>query len=291
VYVANVRTQRTEQRVRGALQHYRIGRVDGTTVQLVSPTAGVTAVPAGSTVDAAVLDPPLTPAGGPAPVFRNGDPPAEGTTVRNIPVPYLHQLWDTADDFDGRSACGPTTAVMALAGQVLAPWPMEVSVPERHPSAYGQYISRVYTYNGVTYDRPTPDRSARLAHGAYGFMVTDPMIGTEYWRLTRYLENHVGASAVREADAEASWVEDRLDEGHVVLASGTVNGLGHLVLITGYRDDGMYIVHDPYGNGTDGSNDGRSVIYSWNQMALHHVWAVPHPSVRQMVPLVRGGRS
>jgi hypothetical protein len=291
VYVANVRTQHTEQRVRGALGHYRIGMVDGTTVQLVSPTAGVTALAAGSTVDAAVLDPPMSLARGPAPAFRNGGPPAEGTTVRNIPVPYLHQLWDTADDFDGRSACGPTTAVMALAGQVLAPWPMEVSVPERHASAYSQYISRVYTYKGVTYDRQTPDRSDRPAYGAYGYMVTDPQIGTEYWRLTRYLEHHVGARAVREAEAEAAWIKDRLDEGHVVLASGTVNGLGHLVLITGYRTDDTYIVHDPYGNGTDGSNDGGSVIYSWNQMALRHVWAVPHPTVRLMVPWAGGNGS
>jgi hypothetical protein len=210
--------------------------------------------------------------------------------VRNIPVPYIHQLWDTADDFDGRSACGPTAAVMALAGQVLEHWPMEVSKPDRHTSDYGQYISRVYTFNGVTYARQTPDRSERLAHGAYGYMVTDPMIGTEFWRLTRYLQNHLGTSAVREAAAEASWLEARLDEGNVVIANGNVNGLGHIVLITGYRDDDTYIVQDPYGNGTDGSYDGGSVIYSWNQMALNHLWAVPHPSVRLMLPLVGGSR-
>jgi hypothetical protein len=108
--------------------------------------------------------------------------------------------------------------------------------------------------------------------------------------LTRYLQNHLGTSAVREAAAEASWLEARLDEGNVVIANGNVNGLGHIVLITGYRDDDTYIVQDPYGNGTDGSYDGGSVIYSWNQMALNHLWAVPHPSVRLMLPLVGGSR-
>ncbi|MDQ2805507.1 MAG: C39 family peptidase [Chloroflexota bacterium] len=51
-------------------------------------------------------------------------PAADKQPVRDLPLPYVNQIWDTGVAFNGNWACGPTTVAMVLAyyGR-LAPWP------------------------------------------------------------------------------------------------------------------------------------------------------------------------
>jgi uncharacterized protein YijF (DUF1287 family) len=69
-------------------------------------------------------------------------------------VPYIHQVYDTSDDFAGAWACAPTSAVMVLAyhGRIK-PHPVTVNSGGTHESDYGIYISRPYPqdYKGQTF--------------------------------------------------------------------------------------------------------------------------------------------
>ncbi len=57
--------------------------------------------------------------------------------VVNLSVPYVHQVFDTADDFNGHCACGPTSAVMALAYfQKIPPNSMTVNAGGRVASNF-----------------------------------------------------------------------------------------------------------------------------------------------------------
>jgi hypothetical protein len=203
---------------------------------------------------------------------------ATASVVRNSYVPYVHQLWDTADSFNGEAACGPTSAVMTLAYFFLPASPMDVSNQYNSgTSDYGTYVSNQYTYNGTTYSRGSNDPSGNLAYGAYGHMVDNSSIGTVWAKLTSYLQLHgvlVTESDPGEDKGQA-WVKARLDNYDVVIVTGPVNGSdGHLVVITGYNSDGTFIVNDPYGPGTDRTYKGGGVNYTMDQMAPRHFWAV-----------------
>jgi uncharacterized protein YijF (DUF1287 family) len=77
------------------------------------------------------------------------------TTKANIlPVPYIHQVYDSPDGFNGSWACAPTSAVMVLAYyERIRPHPITVSSSGTHESDYGIYISQPYPhdYKGQTF--------------------------------------------------------------------------------------------------------------------------------------------
>ncbi len=168
-------------------------------------------------------------------------------------VPYVHQVRNTAPEFDGNWACGPTSTVMALAGYgVLQP----------RNDAYGQwgwYVSNVYDVNGVTFDRTQPDPHGRWAGGGYGACIEDEMCYG--WRAVNFAKAHgVGARAVCPADYDT--VVENVTSGKPVVVGTTVHGFGHVVLCVGVRDDGRLLFNDPYWR-----KPGQDIdVYSWGEL-------------------------
>lgn len=201
--------------------------------------------------------------------------PQQGPTQNAVPAQYVHQLWDTPNDFDGNSACGPTSSVMDLAGYQLGTWPMTCNWPSVHTSNYGQYVARQYTYAGYTFSAASWDASfATLGRGAYGHMVKDPNVGSTWAYISSYLDVHL-TWAVAEASGSigGNWIKQKLDANLLVVTSGSVFGYGHIILIRGYTSDGRWYVNDPFGYQVSGNYNGNNVIYTWAQIAPAHFWA------------------
>nr|MDO8082658.1 C39 family peptidase [Candidatus Freyarchaeota archaeon] len=202
---------------------------------------------------------------------------AKGTPVVNLQVPYIHQCWDTPDDFDGSWACGATSAVMVLAyyGNI-APWPCQCSWPYPHTSNFGNYICRIYTYNGYTFNTMTPDASDNPAYGAYGYIHYSDGLA-KLGRMVDYFQKH-GFDSWSIMNPSESQVKAELDAGYPVPASTKLTAAGHWVVIKGYTNDGYYIVNDPYGKNSAGGYDGADVLYTWSQMKVNEKWiAIVHP--------------
>ena len=71
-------------------------------------------------------------------------------------VPYIQQCYDTANNFDGRTACAPTAAVMVLAYyKRIAPNRITCNAygnTPTHTGDYGFYVSNPYwSTDGLTY--------------------------------------------------------------------------------------------------------------------------------------------
>jgi Peptidase_C39 like family len=207
------------------------------------------------------------------------DAAAHSVTVQSkiVPSTFIHQLWDTADDFNGNSACGPTSAVMDLAGyQLGSTFSVWASWPYGHNSPYGGYISKVYSAYGTTYNAYAPDPNWNYFAGAYGWLVDTPDQGTIHAYLTDYLDRHVSyAIAQGGSGTTASWIRSKIDANLMVVVSGyfAYGQFGHIGLITGYTDDGRFYVNDPYGAGTDGSYDGKNTVYTMDYMRGWAFWA------------------
>ena len=215
-----------------------------------------------------------------------GHPP-----VKDLQVPYIHQCWDTPNDFDGRWACGATSAVMVLAYyEKIDPWPCECSLPYSHTSDFGNYICRSYTYNSYTFDTMTPDASGNSAYGAYGYIHYSDGLA-KLGRMVDYFQKHELDSWEKYNPSE-SQVKAELDAGYPVPASTKLTLAGHWIVIKGYTNDGYYIVNDPYGSkpygsGICGNYNGADVLYTWDEMKVNEKWvAIVHPITDTVSPTV-----
>jgi uncharacterized delta-60 repeat protein len=190
--------------------------------------------------------------------------------VKNLDVPYIHQCWDTPNDFDGRWACSATSAVMAVAYYgTLNSWPCSCSQPNPHTSNYGNYISKSYTYNGHTFDDEAQCENGQYAKGAYGYIYHP---GNIVNNIISYLQLNGLDSQVDITPTEAE-VKAEIDAGYPVVALTWLTTEGHWVVIKGYTDDGQFIVNDPYGNkpygyGICGNYNGADVRYTWSEMGV-----------------------
>lgn len=264
VYVLDRATGRSHRVVRGLSRNFPLTGLAAGTVRLASDRLGMRTAAAGA-VDALAAD--------------RLDAAADGGAsiqAKIFPSNFIHQLWDTADDFNGNSACGPTSAVMDLAGyQLASEFGLWASWPYGHWSPYGGYISRVYSAYGTTYNAYAPDPNWNWFAGAYGWMVDDPNVGTIHYWLTDYLDRHVSYPIAQASNPSGAWIRAQIDANLMVVVSGNfVYGrYGHIALITGYTDDGRFYVNDPYGAGTDGSYDGKNTIYTLDYMRGWAFWA------------------
>lgn len=181
-------------------------------------------------------------------------------------VPYLHQVYDTPDDFNGHWACGASSAMMAINYYSILPyWDITCSWPYSHISHYGQYVSEIYTYNGVTYDYRAKDASGHWAYGGYAYIVRNNWADTRGY-MRDYIINHGLSSA---ADYSPSWAklqtEINNDDPFVVLNALTSSG-HYIVAIGYYSTQHTAVFNDPYGDkNTPGypSYDGAGVLYDW----------------------------
>lgn len=200
----------------------------------------------------------------------------------NLNVPFIHQLWDTPDDFNGHWACGAasTTMVLAFYG-ALEPKPITISVPTPHQNPYGWYLSNTFTQNGYTFDATAGTPHDGIGRGIYGTALDyfpEPAGWCAAWdtgrkgiqKVTRALLTPKGIKARFEGAPTPQKVKASLDAGHPVISGGMVFGYGHLIVIKGYYcdPDGAchFIVNDPYSYQTRGRTyDGANVVYEWNE--------------------------
>ncbi|MFC1716933.1 CARDB domain-containing protein, partial [Candidatus Poribacteria bacterium] len=206
--------------------------------------------------------------------------------AENLPVDCIRQVGDTSETFDGRMACGATSAVMIAAYHNRLPVHTITCTfcPPSHPSDYGWYISERYTLYGYTYDREHPTLTG-IAQGAYGYIhdYTDSGPGSAYPTHARgYFRRHGLFSKVIYSPDYETDVKAEIDKGHPVWASTNLWPYGHIVVIKGYTDDDHYIVNDPWIDGDeDGDLDsqdwcdmGNDMQYTWGEMGVGSKWIV-----------------
>jgi hypothetical protein len=225
-----------------------------------------------------------------------------------LEVPFIHQLWDTPNEFNGHWACGPTSMAMVLAHYGLLPeHPIEVKKPTPHTSRFGWYVSSPFKLNGASFEVLAGTQGNKMAAGLYGTALDNFGSATKTNWLTgpyrsprgRGLEvittallaptgrrmkvvdgpKRAGTRYLQPAPFENT-VKATLDSGHPVIVSGWYDwngdgkGYDHIIVIRGYTRDTSgklgWIVNDPYGYQTDTSYDGQAAVYSTEE--IHPKW-------------------
>lgn len=226
------------------------------------------------------------------------------TVSKQRAVPYVHQCYDSEENFDGRWACGATCAVMTAAYFNSIPtWSFQSQYPSAHTSLYGNYISRQYTTPsgevlGDESDEQTTDASGTIAKGAYGY-IHYPSGSAGYQNMVTYLGYH---GIVAEADFSPTETEVReiLNSGYPVPVSTKLTDAGHWVVITGYTNGGYYIVNDPNGCkpykgdpswGLAFNEFGQGALYTWDELQTGakymfriKAYSPPKPEVELLTP-------
>ena len=187
-----------------------------------------------------------------------------------LPVPYIHQVYDTPTGFNGEAACSETSAVMLLAyhGR-LTPDPIicegkwvygceEKSLDPPRTSSFGKYVCEEYTYDGTAFSNEYSDttqlKRTAIGKGAWGWIETRVASGTARPdAMIQYLGLHNCTGAFIESPTETraeEIVKDQIDNKCPLIARTNLGDFGHYVVITGYQetDSGLvYYVNDPYG--------------------------------------------
>ena len=194
---------------------------------------------------------------------RSGGPELQKSGQNPLEAPYIHQVYDTPNWFNGHWACGATAAVMALSYyQILPDWPTQCNWPTRHISTHGRYICEVYTFNGYTYNIGTPDPNGNLGYGGYGFITRNNWANTKAY-MAQYFQQHKLASAV---DWSPSWadIKREIGQGFPFVLLNSLTSAGHYILVLGYNDaDHSVVVNDPYGDKNQGymNYSGKGAVY------------------------------
>lgn len=185
-------------------------------------------------------------------------------------MPYIHQVYDTPDSFNGSAACGPTSCLMAIGYyHRYAVWNETVHVaanpPGTHVSPHGNYDSKIYTYGGYVFDDTCSPPTGPPAHGAYGYCCTHGA-GAWAYKCRDYIRKH-GLDS--EYDLSVTWsdVASQVDDGYPVVLSTAITSAGHLMCVRGYVDgQHTIVVNDPAGNRNNGSYwnyPGDMAWYDW----------------------------
>ncbi|MFZ5515390.1 MAG: FlgD immunoglobulin-like domain containing protein [Candidatus Zhuqueibacterota bacterium] len=189
----------------------------------------------------------------------------EQMTIQSFDAPYLHQVYDTPDWFNGDWACGATSAMMALAYyKILPAWSCNCSYPYFHTSDYGRYICEIYTFNNYTYNIGGLDASSTMAYGGYGFIIQNNWQDTKS-NMAKYANQHGVASSV-DWDPTYTKLCTETDNLYPVVILNSLTTAGHYVLGIGYNQtQHSVVINDPYGNKNSGyvNYSGKNVIYDW----------------------------
>ncbi|RKX69306.1 hypothetical protein DRP53_08655, partial [candidate division WOR-3 bacterium] len=202
----------------------------------------------------------------------NQNPPIDYFQVKDqfvfrdsIDVPYLHQVYDVPDWFNGHWACAPTTAMMVIAFYNKLPyWDCLCSNPYQHISHYGRYICERYFYREKNYNLKAQDPNNNWAMGGYGYMWSGS--NRPYTHMASYLTNH-NIPSWRDDSPTFEEVINELNQGYPHSMCVGLTAAGHLVLAVGQvLNWHTLIFNDPYGNkNTPGypSYDGKYARYDW----------------------------
>ncbi|HPB98725.1 MAG TPA: FG-GAP-like repeat-containing protein, partial [Polyangiaceae bacterium] len=186
--------------------------------------------------------------------------------LAGLKMPYVHQVYDTPNDFNGHWACGPTSTLMAIQHfNRLKAWPVSVNIPSVHESPYGAYIAYKYTAFGTTFNRMQTDAGGKAAYGAYGWCTEGG--GAWAWRMQDYAERHDLKTAFADVATFAK-LKAATDAGRPVALSTNLTSAGHIITVKGTTSDGKLIVNDPYGNRNKGymNYKGEDVIYTFGEV-------------------------
>lgn len=187
-------------------------------------------------------------------------------TVEISGVPYMHQLYDSRDDFDGNWACNATSAIMTLAYyEVIPPWSCTASWPSSHTSPYCNYISEKYTFNGMTFDIGSESPDGVLEYGGYGYIVQGDWEDTK-GHMAEYIGYHGVESSV---DWSPTWskLQAEVQAGQPFVLLNSLTSSGHYIVTVGYLE-GQYtaVYNDPYGDKNEASYpnyNGEGARYDW----------------------------
>ncbi|MGC9314076.1 MAG: C39 family peptidase [bacterium] len=219
----------------------------------------------------------------PADYFNVETPPRPrpAEPMLNNYAPYLHQVYDTPDDFNGNWSCGPSSCMMAQGKyEILPHHDITCSSPYSHTSHWGWYINNEYSFNGYTYDILGLAAGSVWVPGAHGFICRE--YGGAVWAyMSNWLSQHTLSSVI---DTTPTWSEytAEIDDGYVVVASNQIRGLGHIILFKGYNADHSFYVNDPWGDANTPDYfcyDGADAILDWPGYDNGHV----QPDVRGII--------
>jgi|GEM_PF-2873318 len=213
-------------------------------------------------------------------IIRGADIPADESseilmtpthTLVELNVPYMHQVYDTPDYFDGNWSCGPTSCVMAVQYYNKLPnHDIICSSPYPHTSHWGWYIPNLYSYNGYTYDVWGIAPNGWF-QGAHGFICRE--LGAAYWSyMIQFMNQHTLSSS--QFSVNWSLFCDEIDAGYPVVASTTTLGYGHIQCFKGYEPNHVIISNDPFGDANRrpwGQYNGSGARYDWPGYNNGHV--------------------
>lgn len=203
-----------------------------------------------------------------APSAPEGAPPPPSYDRSAVDMPYMHQLYDTPDNFDGGWSCGPTASLQTIAKFGNFPnADIGVSWPSPHTSHWGWYVPNNYNYNGYQYDAWGVAKSSDC-QGAHGFVCRE--YGGAVWSyMTTFMSQHGVASW--SAGTDFNTLVGEVNAGYPMVASTSVLGYGHIIAVRGFLTSGgspihSIVVNEPYGNagsGSWGNFDGEAIVYDW----------------------------
>jgi hypothetical protein len=181
-----------------------------------------------------------------------------------LDIPYVHQVYDTPDWFNGHSACAPTQAIMLLAYyNILPAWPIVCSWPTAHSTAWGNYIASAYRFRGYTFANTAADPNGVPGMGGFGYMWTGS--GSPHSRMADYYRAH-GVWAAQTESTPYSTAAADVAAGYPFSMCVLLTSAGHLVLAHGFgAEPHTFVFNDPYGNKNQGylNRNGKNVMYDW----------------------------
>jgi hypothetical protein len=180
-----------------------------------------------------------------------------------LDIPYVHQLYDTPDWFNGNSACAPTQAIMLLAYyHVLPPWNITCSWPTQHVTAWGNYVADKYHFREQAFAGAAEDPNGVVGYGGYGYMWAS---GSPYTHMADYYRVH-GLAATQLDNVDYSVALGEVAAGYPFSMCVLLTSAGHLVLAHGLgAKQGTFVFNDPYGDKNRGYANyyGKNVQYDW----------------------------
>ncbi len=201
---------------------------------------------------------------GTALTIRARTPSTVPESVSGLDIPYVHQVYDTPDWFNGHWACAPTQAMMVLAYyHVLPPWNITCTWPSPHTTPWGNYVAEQYRFRGTDYASVAQDPNGVNGRGGYGFMWTGSFSPRS--RMADYYRSH-GLSAVQTEGTAYSAAAADISAGFPFSMCVLLTTSGHLVLAHGFgAEPHTLMFHDPYGNKNQGymNASGKNVLYDW----------------------------
>jgi hypothetical protein len=199
-----------------------------------------------------------------------------------LDLPYVNQVYDTPDWYNGRSACGPTSSIMVIAYYNLLPkwdvWCSASGPSPGHWSSYGNYVCERYRFRTIDYSYIAQDPNGKNSYGGYGYMWTGSY--SPHSRMVGYYGFH-GLSATLTDSPTFLSVVSEINAGYPYTLCNALTTAGHIIVVIGVDSlQRIVTVNDPYGNKNSGSYpspNGKNVKYDWpgytnGNMNLNTAW-------------------